>query len=127
GHCVVTPVIIITGFLTSLFFSPFSGSVQRRSVCDWQIAITDLFITTARTAVLTSIRSPSLEGSSGAMRRLKMILIYTHNSADDNGGKYQKVNTSANAICKYVTGFSFIAGFASVTSGCHNMPTEKCF
>lgn len=56
-----------------------------------------------------------------------MILIYTHNSADDNGGKYQKVNTSANAICKYVTGFSFIAGFASVTSGCHNMPTEKCF
>ncbi|WP_218805484.1 hypothetical protein, partial [Klebsiella quasipneumoniae] len=62
---------------------------------------------------------PSLEGSSGATRRLKMILIYTHNSADDNGGKYQKVNTSANAICKYVTGFSFIAGFASVTSGCH--------
>ncbi len=37
-----------------------------------------------------------------------MILIYTHNSADDNGGKYQKVNTSANAICKYVTGFSLL-------------------
>lgn len=54
-----------------------------------------------------------------------MILIYTHNSADDNGGKYQKVNTSANAICKYVTGFSFIAGFANVTSGCHNTPMQK--
>ncbi|MEQ4918120.1 hypothetical protein [Klebsiella quasipneumoniae] len=54
-----------------------------------------------------------------------MILIYAHNSADDNGGKYQKVNTSANAICKYVTGFSFIAGFASVTRGCHKTPIEN--
>ncbi|AHE44043.1 hypothetical protein KP13_32390 [Klebsiella pneumoniae subsp. pneumoniae Kp13] len=51
-----------------------------------------------------------------------MILICVHNSADDNGGKYQKVNTSANAICKYVTEFSFIAGFASVTSVCHKTP-----
>ncbi|WP_218809909.1 hypothetical protein [Klebsiella quasipneumoniae] len=68
---------------------------------------------------------PSLGGSSGIARSLKMILIYAHNSADDNGGKYQKVNTSANAICKYVTGFSFIAGFASVTRGCHKTPIEK--
>lgn len=62
---------------------------------------------------------PSLEGRSGEMSLLKIILICVHNSADDNGGKYQKVNTSANAICKYVTEFSFIAGFASVTSVCH--------
>ncbi|WP_218796421.1 hypothetical protein, partial [Klebsiella variicola] len=55
---------------------------------------------------------PSLEGSSGAVRLLIMILIYAYNSADDNGGNYQKVNTSANAICKYVTGFSFIADIA---------------
>lgn len=37
------------------------------------------------------------------------ILIYVTYSAKDHAGKYQNALLSANAICKYVTGFSFIA------------------
>ncbi|UNA31062.1 hypothetical protein LOF14_22565 [Klebsiella variicola subsp. variicola] len=68
---------------------------------------------------------PSLEGSSGAVRLLIIILIYAYNSADDNGGNYQKVNTSANAICKYVTGFSFIADIARDAQDLRGLPTKK--
>ncbi|MCS5969082.1 hypothetical protein LNP26_22335 [Klebsiella variicola subsp. variicola] len=78
-----------------------------------------------RTAALTSILCPSLEGSSGAVRLLIIILIYAYNSADDNGGNYQKVNTSANAICKYVTGFSFIADIARDAQDLRGLPTKN--
>ncbi|AQL16646.1 hypothetical protein BBD64_15750 [Klebsiella variicola] len=54
-----------------------------------------------------------------------MILIYAYNSADDNGGNYQKVNTSANAICKYVTGFSFIADIARDAQDLRGLPTKN--
>ncbi|MCS5938178.1 hypothetical protein LNO10_14885 [Klebsiella variicola subsp. variicola] len=59
------------------------------------------------------------------MRLLIIILIYAYNSADDNGGNYQKVNTSANAICKYVTGFSFIADIARDAQDLRGLPTKN--
>ncbi|WP_227536631.1 hypothetical protein, partial [Klebsiella pneumoniae] len=64
-HCVVTPVIIITGFLTSLFF-PFSGSVQRRSLrladCYHRLIYYD-----RSNGSLNVDSLPSLEGRSGEM------------------------------------------------------------
>jgi hypothetical protein len=45
---------------------------------------------------------------SAVMSYLIIILIYVYCSVSDHGGKYQKAISSANAICKYVTGFSFM-------------------
>jgi len=45
---------------------------------------------------------------SAATSYLIIILIYVYCSVSDHGGKYQKAISSANAICKYVTGFSFM-------------------
>ena len=44
-------------------------------------------------------------------------------SAKDHAGKYQKAFSSANAICKYVTGFSFIAPAAAGL--CRSLPREE--
>ncbi|WP_434640454.1 hypothetical protein ACMYSK_04170 [Klebsiella sp. I138] len=52
--------------------------------------------------------SPSQGAVSAAMSYLIIILICAYYSVDDHGGKYQKAILSANAICKYVTGFSFM-------------------
>ena len=69
-------------------------------------AITDLFITTAQTAVLTSILAPPVRGDvvDGLYNKNSHLRTY---SAKDHAGKYQNALLSANAICKYVTGFSF--------------------
>lgn len=66
---IAEPIGIICGIVpttnptsTAIFKSLISlktrNAIINAGVCDWQIAITDLFITTARTAVLTSIRCP---------------------------------------------------------------------
>ncbi len=38
---------------------------------------------------------------------MKIILIYLFNSAKYKAGKYQKPQTPANTICKFVKQFSF--------------------
>lgn len=64
GHCVVTPVIIITGFNQPVF--PFSGSVQRRSLrladCYHRLIYYD-----RSNGSLNVDSLPSLEGRSGEM------------------------------------------------------------
>ena len=62
---------------------------------------------------------------SAVMSYLIIILIYVYCSVSDHGGKYQKAISSANAICKYVTGFSFIADIARDAQDLRGLPTKK--
>ncbi|MDU1424986.1 MAG: hypothetical protein E6921_09170, partial [Klebsiella michiganensis] len=90
----------------------FLDSEQCRSLCCCQrvlLAITDLFITAAQTAALTSILTPLSGGNfspEGLYNKNSHLRRY---SAKDHAGKYQNALLSANAICKYVTEFSFVA------------------
>lgn len=57
-----------------------------------------------------------------------IILICAHYLVSDQAGKYQNGFMSANAICKYVTGFSFIVFLAALNVRLIMLKKQKyCF